>query len=61
MENLELYVLYVGRLRRRCRRRHEGIGRAVAAAITLISSLMIMAQGGLVLVNFRFITGGITY
>jgi len=60
MENLELYVLYVGRLRR-CRRRHEGIERAAATAITLISSLMIMAQGGLVLVNFRFITGGITY
>jgi len=39
----------------------EGIERAVVTAITLISSLMIMAQGGLVLVNFRFITGGITY
>lgn len=37
------------------------IERAVVTAITLISSLMIMAQGGLVLVNFRFITGGITY
>ena len=39
----------------------EGIERAVVTAITLISSLMIIAQGGLVLVNFRFITGGITY
>lgn len=39
----------------------EGIERAVVTAITLISSLMIMAQGGLVLVNFRFITAGITY
>jgi len=39
----------------------EGIERAVVTAITLISSLMIIAQGGLVLVNFRFITEGITY
>lgn len=34
----------------------EGIERAAVTAITLISSLMIMVQGGLVLVNFRFIT-----